>query len=279
MEETFPQAGFAAIHDRIDGLFRARDPDSSRPQHLRALAEAVCRHEADLGIAFDGDGDRVAFVDGDGRALTAEESTWILIQSFGAEWKDRAFVYDVKCSDRIPELVERLGGRPQAQRSGHAFIRARMLEQAGLFGAEISGHFFYDELGGGDDALFTACRMLSYTEACGQSLATLRRACPPIFTTADLRLTVEQEEQAELIEQIKLRFRHRPQRFVDGVRVDFSHGWVLVRRSVTASELTFRFEGKSARSLDRLIREFSAELGELGDRLREKREQEKAGRI
>ena len=108
-----------------------------------------------MGVAFDGDGDRVAFVDGEGRVLSAEATAWILLHSFGEGLRNRPFVYDIKLSDRIPETAAELGAIPRAQRSGHAFIRTSMIEGGGCFGAEISGHYFYGELQGGDDGLST----------------------------------------------------------------------------------------------------------------------------
>ena len=277
LREIFPEAEFLAIHDQVDGLFRERNPDSSRPQHLRGLTAAVRQRQADVGIAFDGDGDRVAFVDGEGEVLTAEEGAWILVRSFGREWEERVFVYDIKCSERIPRTAEELGGRPVAQRSGHAFIRTSMIHQEALFGAEISGHFFFGELEGGDDGLFSACRLLRFLDESGRSLADWRRNCPLIFTTADLRVEVEAREGEEMIRRIEREFAGFPQNSLDGVRISFPAGWALVRRSVTAPELTFRFEGNSAAELEAIVAEFAGRLGDMGNRLREKYVQEKAG--
>jgi phosphomannomutase / phosphoglucomutase len=275
--EVFPEMEFTAIHDREDGLFRDRNPDSSRPEHLSRLIEEVVHREADLGIAFDGDGDRVALVDGEGQVLTAEETAWILVQSFGEEWQGRTFVYDIKCSERIPQTVRDLGGKGEAQRSGHAFIRTSMIEVNGLLGAEISGHYFYGELGGGDDGLFTACRVLRYLEEQGKSLAEMRRSCPSFFTTPDLRLKFAAGEQEEIIARIRQQFGNYPQSSLDGVKVIFSDGWALVRQSVTAPELTFRFEGEDAESLDSLVRGFAGKLGDVGERLNKTFDREKAG--
>jgi len=275
--EVLPEMECIAIHDREEGLFRDRNPDSSRPEHLSRLAEEVVRREADLGVAFDGDGDRVTFVDEEGQVLTPEETAWILVQSFGEEWRGRTFVYDIKCSDRIPLAVRELGGNAGAQRSGHAFIRTSMIDRDGLLGAEISGHYFYGELEGGDDGLFTACRILRYLGEEGKSLAEMRRSCPLFFTTPDLRLKLAAGEQEEIIARIRDQFGDYPQSSVDGVKVVFPDGWALVRQSVTAPELTFRFEGGDAESLDSLVREFVGKLGRVGERLYKTYDREKAG--
>ena len=175
LHAIFPQCLFSTIHDTPDATFAGCTPDCSRPNNLAELGEAVYRERAHLGIAFDGDGDRVAFVDGHGVPLTAEEATWVLLESFGTKLRGERFVHDVKFSDRLVEAAGHLGAEPLAERSGHAFIRTRMQESGALFGAEISGHYFFGELAGGDDGLFAACRMIAYLAQSGKSPAESRR--------------------------------------------------------------------------------------------------------
>ena len=264
LQKVFPNTRLLSIHDRADGTFPDRDPDSSSPAHLTALSDTVRREHADLGIAFDGDGDRVSFVDSDGQVLTAEETTWILLQTFGQELQESAFVHDIKFSDRIPEAAREQGAHPMPQRSGHAFIRTRMIESSGCFGAEISGHYFYGALNGGDDGLYTACRVITHLSKSCVALVDLRRACFPVYMTPDLRLAVELARQDQVLDGIREAFSDRPQITVDGVRVNFPDGWALVRKSVTESKLTFRFEGNSTQSLDRIVRAYCSRLPELG---------------
>jgi phosphomannomutase/phosphoglucomutase len=267
LEYVFPAMRFAAIHDRPDGGFPDRNPDCARPEYLARLAESVRRTGAALGVAFDGDGDRVAFVDDQGTALTSEQTTWILLRSFGDELRDRPFVYDLKFSDRIPEAAERLGARPTVERSGHAFIRTRMIESRGRFGAEISGHYFFEELHGGDDGLFAALRLMAWLGQSGKRLSQLRCECPPVFITSDLRLAVEVGERERTVQAVRAAFRDLPQTLVDGVRVDFPNGWALLRSSVTEAKLTFRFEGKTREDLQEVVRTFCQRLPVLGERL------------
>ena len=122
LNAIFPECLLLGIHDWRDPEFDGRIPDCSHADNLHELCEAVYRHRADLGIAFDGDGDRIALVDNEGMALTAEEATWVLLNSFGAELQGQRFVHDLKFSDRIPEAAAALGAEPLAERSGHAFI-------------------------------------------------------------------------------------------------------------------------------------------------------------
>jgi len=272
MQALFPGVQFLTIHDSEDGTFPQRNPDSSRPEYLLRLCEEVRRQDADLGIAFDGDGDRVAFVDGEGHGLSAEEATWVLLHSFPEEWAGRAFVYDIKFSGHLREGAKHLGARLCMERSGHAFIRRRMLAEKALFGAEISGHYFFDALDGGDDGLYAAAWVIAYLTSSGQSLATLRRACPTVYMTSDLRVNCTAKEQRLVIEKARAAFQQYEQIYVDGVRITFPTGWALIRSSVTESALTFRFEADDAASLSQLVSEFCLHLAGIGEQLYRKYE-------
>lgn len=267
LQAIFPRSFVSAIHDTPDAVFDGRCPDSSRSDLLEELCREVDQQRADLGIAFDGDGDRVTFVDNEGTTLTAEETTALLLQSYGDAIQGQPFVYDLKFSDRVPELARKLGAQPLVERSGHAFVRGRMLESGALLGAEISGHYFYQELQGGDDGLFTACRLIDYLARSRSSLAELRRGCPQAFVTPDLRVAVESEEQPRILEQVRTLWAAYPQSDLDGIRIHFPEGWALVRGSVTEAALTFRFEAASAEKLHELVWRFCDELAELGDAL------------
>ena len=267
LRRVFPGSRVTAIHDEPDGRFPLRGPDSAKPENLVALGEAVRSEGADLGLAFDGDGDRAAFVDEAGVPLTAEEATCVMLATLGEEMAGRAFVHDVKFSDRVPEFARSLGAEPLAERSGHAFIRARMQREKARLGAEVSGHFFYAELDGGDDGLFTACRLVAHLARVGEPLSALRRLCPPVHMTPDLRLSTDGESREAALDRVRAAFREFPQSAVDGVRIDFPDGWALVRASVTEPKLTFRFEGRDAESLARILRSFATRLPGLGQRL------------
>jgi len=270
LQAVFPRAVFSAIHDESDAVFAGRVPDCSRPDGLECLCRTVDHQRADLGIAFDGDGDRVAFVDGEGTRLTAEEATCVMLETFGEELCGETFVHDVKFSDRVAEAAGRLGGTPLAERSGHAFLRARMLDTGAVFGAEMSGHYFFRALEGGDDGLFAACWLIDYLAHSGRCLAELRRGCPRVYATPDLRVPMGGEEAAQVFERVRTHWSDCPQSTTDGIRVDFSDGWALVRRSVTEPALTFRFEAGDDVSLARLVYRFCQALPQVGDGLWER---------
>ncbi len=176
LQAIFPQCLFSTVHDEPDGRFGGRVPDCSRHEHLTELCEAVYRQRAHLGVAFDGDGDRLALVNGDGVALSPEETVFSLFRCLGDELRGQRFVCDVKLSDQIAETARNLGAEPLVERSGHAFIRSRMRDADALFGAEMSGHYFHRDLGGDEDGLYMACRLIAYLTSSGQTLAELHAA-------------------------------------------------------------------------------------------------------
>jgi phosphomannomutase / phosphoglucomutase len=267
LHAVFPQCIFSTLHDTVDDTFQGCTPDCSRASSLGDLCEAVYRERADLGVAFDGDGDRVALVDDDGVPLRAEEATWILLQSMADQLRGGRFVYDLKFSDRIPEAASQLGAEPLVERSGHAFLRTRMCDSGAIFGAEVSGHYFYKALDGCDDGLYTACLVIAYLARSGKSLGELRRGCPPVYITSDLRLEMPAATQAAVLDQIRTAWREFPQRTVDGIRIDTPGGWALVRNSVTEPALTFRFEGLDWHALDDLVERFCDAMPDHGDEL------------
>jgi phosphomannomutase/phosphoglucomutase len=267
LQAVFPQCLFSVLHDEPDPAFGGRSPDCSQPQLLEDLCDAVYRQRAHLGLAFDGDGDRIALVDDKAVVLTAEEATWCLLQSLGTQLHNQRFVYDLKSSDRVPEAARQLGAEPLVERSGHSFIRTRMVETGALFGAEISGHYFFRALQGGDDGLYTACRLIAYLGQSGHALSQLCRECPGVFITPDLRVAVALEHQQDVIDLARAAWSEHPQTTIDGVRIDFPEGWALMRGSVTDPALTFRFEAADLGWLSELVRRFCDKLEALGDEL------------
>ncbi len=268
LHAIFPQCIFSTIRDRADGRFGGLAPDCSRAENLHELCDAVYHQRAHLGVAFDGDGDRLALVDDEGVVFSSEEAVFTLLECLGEELRGEPFVHDLKFSDRVAEFARRVGAEPLAERSGHAFLRARMCETNARFGAEASGHYFFRELAGGDDALYTACRLIAWLAHSGRTLSEVRRGCPEVQMTPDLRVPVDQDEQQEIIEHLGAAWDGFPQIKTDGVRIDTPGGWALVRRSVTEPVLTFRFEGLDWHALDDLVKRFRDTLPEeIGDEL------------
>ncbi len=265
LQAVFPRTLFSAVHDTPNGSFDGHSPDCAQPERLEELGKEVYQRRACLGIAFDGDGDRVAFVDDEGTHLSAEETTWVFLQSLAPDLPGQRFVYDVKFSDRVPETARQLGAEPLVERSGHAFIRNRMLRTGARFGAEVSGHYFFRDLAGGDDGLFAACWMIAcLARSRVGSLAELRRACPQVFMTPDLRVPAGARQRQVVIQRVRRQWAGCPQSDVDGVRITFPDGWALVRGSVTEQVLTFRFEAADWTALAGLVKRVCNDLPEMG---------------
>ncbi|MGQ9629702.1 MAG: phosphomannomutase/phosphoglucomutase [bacterium] len=245
------------INCEIDGGFPGRGPNPAIPEKLKGLSEAVRRSQADFGVAFDGDGDRVAFVDDLGEVIPADVAIALFIDYLLGEKAPQKVVYDIKCSKIVREAVERHGGIPLVEKSGHAFIKARMIREGAAFGGEVSGHFFYETLGGGDDGLFSACLMGHLISESGEQLSELRSRVPRYTITPDIRIPFPEEDGESVLEHLakSLRGKH-PTTTIDGLRADFPDGWGLVRVSVTEPVLTFRFEATDGGKLRQIVEEF-----------------------
>jgi phosphomannomutase len=270
LHAIFPQCLFTTLRDEPEDRFAEETPDCSMPQLLVDLSEMVYRERADLGIAFDGDGDRVTLVDNHGVVLTPEESACVLLETFPAtQWHNQSFVHDEKFSDKLPDRAKELGVAPLVERCEPAFLRARMLESGALFGAEINGHYFYQALEGGDDGLYTACRLIAFLAQDGRTLSDLLRKCPTVFITPDLRLTVPAESQPAILERLRSDWASFPQRMLDGLRIDTPAGWMIVCPSAAEATLSFRFESFDWPALDHLVARFCKTLPDLGNKLRQ----------
>ena len=226
-----------------DGRFPNRSPNPAVAANLNTLRERVNAAGADLGLAFDGDGDRVAFVDSRGRPAESDRVAVLLARHLLRESPGEV-IYDIKSSSLLAEAVQTAGGTPVMERSGHSFIKTALLDRDAVFGAEISGHFFFREVGG-DDALYAACLLLQILQAEGRPLAELLDALPRYPITPDIRLPCPPEQADRILKALAAAFAGCPVSRLDGVRIDFGDGWALARRSVTEPLLTLRFEAHS----------------------------------
>ncbi|WP_319586087.1 phosphomannomutase/phosphoglucomutase [uncultured Desulfobulbus sp.] len=247
-----------------DGSFPNRSPNSAVAANLKVLTSTVVESGADLGVAFDGDGDRVSFIDSKGRMLSADKCIVVLAGMMLADNPGGKIVYDLKCSSIVPESVSRAGGIPLAERSGHTFIKTRMIRDEGLFGGEISGHYFYKELHGGDDGLYTALKLAGYLAETGLPLSDLADSIPEYAITPDIRLPYDGDRKA-VIEKIAAGFPDEMVSRIDGVKINFTNGWGLARISVTEPVITLRFEAAKPDLLVDIINEFLAPVPEISD--------------
>ncbi|MBC7218093.1 MAG: phosphomannomutase/phosphoglucomutase [Candidatus Caldatribacterium sp.] len=252
----------------FDGTFPNRPPNPAQAKNLKALSEKVREAGADAGLAFDGDGDRVVFAADDGRILTGEEGMIFFIRRYFAPLPgEKKFVYDLKCSSVVPEEIRRARGIPIPERSGHAYIKRRLLEEDAVMAGEISGHYFFRELRR-DDGLYAACLFLHLLSQSAEPLSRTVATFPKSYITPDIRIPRENRENllALLEEKVATGKISR----LDGLRVEWEDGWALVRKSVTEPVYTLRFEGKSPRDIPELVHRLLGAFPEIEEEVLEK---------
>lgn len=232
----------------MDGAFPVRDPNPAVPEHLAALSDHVQSTGADLGVGYDGDGDRVIFVDECGRVLPADRVLVLMVRDVLRACPGGGVVYDLKSSSVVADETLAAGGRPLMERSGHAFIKRRLLDEGAELGGEISGHYFYRELGG-DDALYATLRLCNILDRLNVSLGQAIDTVPDYPITPDIRLPCPPGVARRVLGELERAFADLPIGQVDGVRVSFPEGWGLARLSVTEPMITLRFEAHTEEQL------------------------------
>lgn len=248
---------------QADGTFPHRPPNPALAENLGALGKAVRENGAALGLAFDGDGDRVGFVDENGRPVDNDDIIVLLARAY-LEKGAGPVIYDAKCSMVVPEEIAKAGGRPVMARAGHTFSKAAFQREKALFAGEISGHFFFRELGY-DDGMFAGLKMAEFVAAHG-SLAAMVDAIPNYILTADIRIPYPADDKEAVLAAAAAKLAEWKPNLIDGVRLEFADGWAMIRSSVTEPLFTFRFEAKTAGRL----REIAALLlAALPDSLRQ----------
>ncbi len=253
--EVLRRCGYrvAELFCEPDGRFPGRDPNPADYRHLTAVCERVVAEGADFGVAFDGDGDRAVFIDEKGRAVMNEKSLVLFIRRLLRE-RPTPVVYDQKSSSVVKRAVLAMGGTPAPERSGHAFIKRRFLETGAAIAGEVSGHFFFGELGY-DDGLFAALTMADILAEADATLSQMTAGivCPPI--TPDIRAHCPYDRQREWLDRVEALAEGRDctVSHLDGVRLEFPDGWILVRKSVTAEQVTLRAEADTQARLDELL--------------------------
>jgi phosphomannomutase len=243
------------LNEAIDGTFPAHHPDPTVPECLEQLQETVRRERCDLGLAFDGDGDRIGAVDGEGRILWGDQLMVLLAADVLKERPGAIVIADVKASQTLFDEVARMGGKPLMWRTGHSLIKAKMAETGAPLAGEMSGHiFFADRYYGYDDGLYAAVRLLGYLASQDKSLAQLRDALPQPVNTPELRFPCSDTRKFEVVAEVRDRLAAAGADVidVDGLRVSTADGWWLLRASNTQDVLVARCEAKDESGLARL---------------------------
>ncbi len=247
----------------IDGSFPNHHPDPSEPHNLEALVQMVQRLDADLGIAFDGDGDRLGVVTRAGKNIFPDR----LLMLFAADVLERnpgaVIVYDVKCTGRLPVQILRHGGSPLMWKTGHSLIKSKMREVDAALAGEMSGHFFFAERWFGfDDGIYAAARLLEILDAREESPDAVFDALPDGVSTAEIKVDAPEGDPHAFVERFRMSatFEGARQTTLDGVRVDWSDGWGLVRASNTTPVLVMRFDADSNAAMARIQQAFRDNL-------------------
>ncbi len=231
-----------------DGTFPNHHPDPTVPENLQDLIAAVKREGAELGVAFDGDADRIGLVDDQGRIIWGDHILILYARDVIARsGKSQPIIFDVKCSQALTDEITRAGGVPVMWKTGHSLIKDKMKEQNAPLAGEMSGHMFFSEgFYGHDDALYGAARLLRIVAASGKTVRELLADVPPFVSTPEIRVECGDDRKFDLVEKAVAHFRSTHDVIdVDGVRVLFGDGWGLIRASNTQPILVTRYEARS----------------------------------
>lgn len=242
------------LYTEPDSSFPNHHPDPTVEENLVDTIEAVTAYNADIGIAFDGDGDRIGVVDETGRIIWGDELMILLSRSILAERPDSTIIAEVKCSQRLFDDIESHGGRAVMWKAGHSLIKAKMKETNAALAGEMSGHiFFADRFYGFDDATYAGARVLEILSNTDKKLSQLLADLPPTCSTPELRVPCSDETKFDVVKQIADEFSKTNKVIdIDGARIIFEHGWGLVRPSNTQAILVLRFEADSEEHLDEI---------------------------
>lgn len=255
------------INAAVDGRFPNHHPDPTVEVNLAQLRRLVCERGLDFGLAFDGDGDRIGAVDGEGRVVWGDQLLAILAAPVLAARPGATIIADVKASGMLFDRIADLGGVPDMWKTGHSPIKTRMKALAAPLAGEMSGHiFFADDWYGFDDAQYAAVRLIAAVHASGRSLTDLRGAMPILATTPELRIPVDEACKFAVVDDVLARLAAKGATVnrIDGARVTTPDGWWLLRASNTEAALTARAEARDAAGLARLVAAIDDQLARSG---------------
>lgn len=255
----------------VDGRFPHHHPNPSVPANLEALIETVRRDGLDLGLALDGDGDRLGVVDGNGYIIQPDRQMMMFVADVLRRQPRARILYDIKCSRRLAEVIAAHGGRPVMWKSGHSLMKAKLAESHAQLAGELSGHiFFKDRWYGFDDGLYTAARLLELLSRDSRPPAEIFAELPDSLNTPEMTIPLAREGvQFAFMDQFmaQAHFPEAQLNAIDGLRVEFKDGWGLVRASNTTPSLVIRFEGDNPEALTRIQSLFRSQLLQIDPEL------------
>jgi phosphomannomutase len=264
--ERLPGQHFTIL-TQVDGRFPNHHPDPTVEANLSDLKGLVAREQLDFGIAFDGDGDRIGAVDGDGRVIWGDQLLAILAEPVLKEQPGATIIADVKASQLLFDRVAELGGQPLMWKTGHSLIKSKMKETGAPLAGEMSGHvFFKHRWYGFDDALYAAVRLIEAVSASGKSLTEIMDSMPKTRATPEMRFPVEESRKFAIVDEVRDRLSADGAKVdaTDGVRVSTTDGWWLLRASNTQDVLVARAEARDEAGVERLVAEIDGQLAKSG---------------
>lgn len=264
--KLFQQLGcqITELYCEIDGTFPNHHPNPSEVENLDDLIHAVKTHSLDLGLAFDGDGDRVGIIDDQGHILFPDRQMMLYAEDVLSRNPGAEIIFDVKSTRNLAHYINQVGGKPTMWKTGHSFIKKKMKETGALLAGEMSGHIFFKERWFGfDDGLYAAARMLEILAKQVQPASVLFSQLPNDINTPEIVVHLAQDgQQHEFIQRFveSCSFKQAEVSTIDGIRADFSDGWGLVRASNTTPSIVIRFEAESETALTRIKNEFKRQI-------------------
>ncbi|WP_404335061.1 phosphoglucomutase/phosphomannomutase PgmG [Sphingomonas sp. MMS12-HWE2-04] len=258
------------LFTEVDGHFPNHHPDPTEEKNLADLKKLVADKQLDFGLAFDGDGDRIGAIDGQGRVVWGDQILSILAEPLLKADPGATVIADVKASQALYDRVAELGGKPVMWKTGHSLIKTKMKETGAPLAGEMSGHIFFADTFYGyygyDDAQFAAVQLIRAIHSTGKSLTELKDAMPPMINTPEMRFQVDESRKFAVIDEVleRLEAEGADVNRTDGARVNTADGWWLLRASNTQDVLVARAEAKSQEGLDRLMAQIDAQLAASG---------------
>ena len=264
--ELFKKLGCEVIelHSEVDGNFPNHHPDPGKLENLKDIISEVKKQNADIGFAFDGDGDRVGLITNKGEMIFPDKQMMLFSEDILKKRKG-GIVFDVKCSNHLENIISSNGGNPIMSPTGHFHIKNAIKKNNALLGGEMSGHiFFNDRWYGFDDGPYAAVRTAEILAKSNKSISDIFSRFPDSFSTPELNITVTDENKFKIVERFIKESQLKGEKItIDGLRTNFKDGWGLLRASNTTPKLVLRFEGNSFESMNRIQEEFISELSRI----------------
>jgi len=247
-----------------DGNFPNHLPDPTVLKYTETLRKKVVEDKADLGIGYDGDSDRVGIIDNTGRQIFADRLLAIIAKDMLSRHPGEKVLFDVKCSQSLPEYIKKYGGKPMMWKTGHALLKTKMKEENAQLAGEMSGHMFFGEnYFGFDDAFYASALLVRILTESGKTFAEIVDEIPAFYSTPEIRVECDEEEKFQIVDNLVAYFKSKYEAIdVDGVRALFGDGWGLVRASNTQPVLVLRFKAKTEEKLKEIINIFATKLKE-----------------